>query len=125
MERGGKGESSDPFVGGDETPRKGIGALTLDLEREREFLEALRLVVLVMYVRFTNTSWHRSPDVEPPGARASVGGWGLGVGIEDSGKATEEDDEDETLDWDQAQVNDLHGNLSGDECAVDLFYFYF
>lgn len=37
-------------------------------------------------------------------ARASVGGWGLGGGNEDSGKTVEEEDEDETLDWDQAQV---------------------
>lgn len=42
--------------------------------------------------------------MESSAARASVGGWGLGVGIEDSSKGNEEDDEDETLDWDQAQV---------------------
>lgn len=45
---------------------------------------------------------NRSPDPEK-GARASMGGWGLGLGREE--KPTEEDDEDETLDWDQAQVS--------------------
>ncbi len=42
----------------------------------------------------------RSPG--PEGARASMGGWGLGVGAEE--KKVEEDDEEENLDWDQAQV---------------------
>jgi hypothetical protein len=46
----------------------------------------------------------RSPDVESAAARASVGGWGLGAGHEDIGKAVEEEEEDEPLDWDQAQV---------------------
>lgn len=34
----------------------------------------------------------------------SLGGWGLGGGQEDSGKMPEEDEEDEAMDWDQAQV---------------------
>jgi hypothetical protein len=49
-------------------------------------------------------SLFRSPDVESSGARASVGGWGLGAGHEDIGKPAEEEEEDEPLDWDQAQV---------------------
>jgi hypothetical protein len=36
-----------------------------------------------------------------------VGGWGLGAGHEDIGKPAEEEEEDEPLDWDQAQVG-LH-----------------
>jgi len=67
---------------GTETPRLGLPG---EREREREFLESLR-----------------SP--EPPSEqRASVGGWGLGTWNEE-GKYKEEDDEDEQLDWDQAQV---------------------
>jgi len=86
----GYGEGGDPvdvFGDGGETPRNGFGRMAIDSEREREFLEALR-----------------SPDIVIAGARGSVGGWGLGGGAEDSGKGTEEDDEDETLDWDQAQA---------------------
>jgi hypothetical protein len=49
----------------------------------------------------------RSPDVESSAARASIGGWGLGAGHEDIGKPAEEEEEDEPLDWDQAQVG-LH-----------------
>jgi len=85
----------------DETPRNGfISRTTLDTERERELeiLEGLR-----------------SPDpiIHTPGvgARASVGGWGLGVAgaAEDVGKATIEEDEydgddDEPLTWDEAQL---------------------
>lgn len=86
---------------GEETPRNGfVARSTLDMEneREREFLEGLR-----------------SPDPITSsagvGARASVGGWGLGGegGSEDPGKgAVEEDeydgDDDEPLTWDEAQV---------------------
>lgn len=53
----------------------------------------------------TDQAWYiRSPDLDSSAARASVGGWGLGAGHEDVGKAAEEDEEDEPLDWDQAQV---------------------
>jgi hypothetical protein len=93
---------------GEETPRNGFASsTTLDMEREREreFLEGLR-----------------SPDPISSsagvGARASVGGWGLGVagGGEDPGKATVEEDEydgddDEPLTWDEAQV-----------CLVALYF---
>ena len=86
---------------GGETPRNGfVSRTSLDAERERELeiLEGLR-----------------SPDpiinTAGVGARASVGGWGLGVagGGEDSGKAAIEEDEydvddDEPLTWDEAQV---------------------
>lgn len=84
---------------GGETPRNGfVGTTTLDMEREkeREFLEGLR-----------------SPDPisnTGVGARASVGGWGLGEG-EDGGKATAEEeryqveDDDEPITWDEAQVS--------------------
>lgn len=40
-----------------------------------------------------------SPDVEP-GGRVTSGGWGLGAGNVENSK---EEDEDE-MDWDQAQV---------------------
>ena len=43
----------------------------------------------------------RSPGLGP-GVRGSVGGWGLGAGQEDT--VTKEEEEDEPLDWDQAQV---------------------
>lgn len=46
----------------------------------------------------------RSPDPESSAARASVGGWGLGAGHEDIIKTADEEEEDEPLDWDQAQV---------------------
>jgi hypothetical protein len=104
---GNKCDAVDSFGTGDETPRKGfrVPILDLDRERDREFLEALRFVFHnydgELLLKSDNT---RSPNVGSPGARASVCGRGLGGGIKDSGKATEEDDEDETLDWDQAQV---------------------
>lgn len=94
---------------GGETPRNAfvvgaaVGGGTMDRNREREFLEGLR-----------------SPDpissgvmADEAGARASVGGWGLGLGGvsmgEDAGKAAVEEDEydvddDEPLTWDEAQV---------------------
>ncbi|GLB37246.1 putative hbrB-like [Lyophyllum shimeji] len=74
---------------GDETPRVGAASSKADLEREREreFLEALR-----------------SPDVEVSTTRASVGGWGLGAGHEDVSKTMEEEEDDEMLDWNQAQA---------------------
>lgn len=73
----------------------GTTALDMEREREREFLEGLR-----------------SPDPISNtgiGARASVGGWGLGEG-EDGGKATADEeryqveDDDENITWDEAQV---------------------
>lgn len=43
----------------------------------------------------------KSPDLEATHQRASTGGWGLGAGPEvDNG----DEEEDEPLDWDQAQV---------------------
>ena len=104
---GESGEEGGWEDGGGETPRNGFVQRdsTLDLEREREriFLEGLR-----------------SPDPITShagvGARASVGGWGLGgggpdedSGAEDNGKATVEEDQyteedDEPLTWDEAQV---------------------
>jgi len=48
---------------------------------------------------------NRSPEIEPTGTRASLGGWGLGAGnVENSKVSEEEEEEDEPLDWDQAQV---------------------
>lgn len=83
---GGAGEEEN-F--GDETPR--VGAVThmidLEREREREFLEALR-----------------SPDLDASTTRASVGGWGLGAGHEDVSKTAEEEEEEDMLDWNQAQA---------------------
>ncbi|PSR72172.1 hypothetical protein PHLCEN_2v11964 [Hermanssonia centrifuga] len=70
-------------VDGGETPKLGMSFGEPAREKEREFLESLK-----------------SPG--PEGARASMGGWGLGVGAEE--KKVEEDDEEENLDWDQAQA---------------------
>ncbi|KAF8070291.1 HbrB-like-domain-containing protein [Lyophyllum atratum] len=74
---------------GNEKPRVGAVAHMADLEREREreFLEALR-----------------SPDLDTTATRASVGGWGLGAGHEDVSKTAEEEEEEELLDWNQAQA---------------------
>jgi len=57
-------------------------------EREREFLESLR-----------------SPDIEThEDHRGSIGGWGLGnPHEEDATKKHVVEDEDDELDWDQAQ----------------------
>lgn len=73
---------------GDETPRNihTNYMVGVEREREREFLESLR-----------------SPDPEVLDTQASFGGWGLGAGQEDIGKMGEEE-EDEPLDWDQAQA---------------------
>ncbi|KAF8626864.1 hypothetical protein AX15_004682 [Amanita polypyramis BW_CC] len=71
----------------EDTPRLGNTfntMLYLEREREREILESLR-----------------SPGMEV-GGRASVGGWGLGEGHVDMGRAEEE--EEDGLDWDQAQA---------------------
>jgi len=83
------GSGDEVLMFGDETPRMGPSSYVVDLqrEREREFLEALR-----------------SPDPESSAARASVGGWGLGAGHEDIVKMADEEEEDEPLDWDQAQA---------------------
>lgn len=76
---------------GGETPRIGAQfAADTMRDREREFLESLR-----------------SPD--PEGHRASMGGWGLGVGNEEilrqaSATAEDEDEEEMPSDWDQAQA---------------------
>lgn len=77
---------------GDDTPRMGMPAsyaMDMEREREREFLEALR-----------------STDLEPQGNRLTSGGWGLGAGNVESVKTVEDEDED-VLDWDQAQVSQL------------------
>lgn len=71
-------------------------AIDAEREKDREFLEALK-----------------SPDVGPDLAdssaptRASVGGWGLGVGKEESSGKAEIDDDEEALSWDQAQVPEI------------------
>lgn len=56
-------------------------------ERELEFLESLK-----------------SPGfAEEGGNRESMGGWGLGAGVEETSK-DEEDEEDDAMNWDQAQA---------------------
>lgn len=66
-----------------------LGFETIDSEREREFIESLR-----------------SPD--PESQRGSTGGWGLGNWREEGDKKAKEaeaiEDEDEEMDWDQAQA---------------------
>jgi len=47
-----RGEAGDGD--GDETPREGSGTLVVDIEREKEFLEALRFVYLFI---FTNSGF--------------------------------------------------------------------
>lgn len=87
QKQSGKGPPQEEDKFGDETPRVGPSYVAdVEREREREFLEALR-----------------SPDLVSSTTRASVGGWGLGAGHEDAPKTAEEEDEDEPLDWDQAQ----------------------
>jgi len=94
----------DDEFGGEETPRmrngghgKGSWAATVqelyfdeerEREREREFLESLR-----------------SPDIEShEDHRGSIGGWGLGNPHEvDPMKKHVPEDEDDEMDWDQAQ----------------------
>jgi len=91
----------DDEFGGEETPtvRKGEGRWAAggqvlyfdeerEREREREFLEALR-----------------SPDIEThEDNRGSIGGWGLGnPHEEDTAKKHGIEDEDDEMDWDQAQ----------------------
>jgi hypothetical protein len=49
------------------------------------------------------TCYFRSPDIETVANRGSIGGWGLGEGRVDAAKGIDEE-EDEPLDWDQAQV---------------------
>ncbi|KAM6502381.1 HbrB-like domain containing protein [Amanita muscaria] len=75
----------------EETPRveSTLNMLQLGREREREILESLR-----------------SPDIEATGKSASMGGWGLGEGRAEVGKTIDEE-EDEPLDWDQAQVSSV------------------
>lgn len=80
----GRGDEDADEDGG-ETPRNLGYFERSEREKEREFLDSLR-----------------SPDPEGANARAS-GGWGLGGGMEEQAKP-EEDDEDEALDWDQAQA---------------------
>jgi hypothetical protein len=42
----GYGDHADVFGDGGETPRNGLGGMGVDTEREREFLEALRSVLV-------------------------------------------------------------------------------
>jgi hypothetical protein len=104
----GLGTEDETF--GEETPRIGPGSYAIDMERverEREFLEALRFVFCIHHktIRLPVVLEYRSPEIEPTGARASLGGWGLGAGnVENSKASEEEEEEDEPLDWDQAQV---------------------
>ncbi|KAJ7755696.1 HbrB-like-domain-containing protein [Mycena maculata] len=77
-------EDGDEDVLGDETPRVAHGLA--EREREREFLEALR-----------------SPDLESQQV-AVKGGWGLGPGGGTLDSAKPDEEEDEPLNWDEAQA---------------------
>jgi hypothetical protein len=69
----------------DETPRN--ARFVVERDREKEFLESLRSPEL---------------DVEDEGVVGGpAGGWGLGRGQKHQGG--EDDDEEETLEWEQAQ----------------------
>jgi hypothetical protein len=85
----GLGLGTEDEISGEEIPRIGPSyGIDMEREREREFLEALR-----------------SPEIEPTGTRANSGGWGLGAGnVENIKPGEEEEEEDEPLDWDQAQA---------------------
>jgi len=75
-------------------------------EREREFLESLRCLYLVSpSVVLCLTELCRSPDIDNhDDHRGSIGGWGLGnPHEEDTSKKLTMEDEDDELDWDQAQ----------------------
>ncbi|KAJ7124907.1 HbrB-like-domain-containing protein [Mycena epipterygia] len=76
-------EDGDEDIFGDETPRVAQGLN--EREREREFLEALR-----------------SPDIDSH-KLAVKGGWGLGPGGGTLDSAKPEEEEDEPLNWDEAQ----------------------
>ncbi|TFY64797.1 hypothetical protein EVJ58_g2380 [Rhodofomes roseus] len=77
-----EGDEGEEDGGGDETPRMAarFAHLTHLRERDKEFLDSLR-----------------SPDPE-----RVDGGWGLGVTGEEN--KVEEDEEEENMDWDQAQA---------------------
>jgi len=106
QKQSGKGPPQEEDKFGDETPRVGPTSYVADVEREREreFLEALRYVQVASRFGKNFIILHfRSPDLVSSTTRASVGGWGLGAGHEDAPKTAEEEEEDEPLDWDQAQ----------------------
>ncbi|KAJ7134988.1 HbrB-like-domain-containing protein [Mycena crocata] len=77
-------EEGEDDLFGDETPRVAQGLK--EREREREFLEALR-----------------SPDIDSH-SLAVKGGWGLGPGGGTLDSARPEEEEDEPLNWDEAQA---------------------
>jgi hypothetical protein len=77
-------EEDDDDIFGDETPRIAQG-LT-EREREREFLEALR-----------------SPDIDSH-SLAVKGGWGLGPGGAVDNAQPEEEQDEQPLNWDEAQA---------------------
>jgi hypothetical protein len=106
QKQSGKGPPQEEDKFGDETRRVGPTSYVADVERarEREFLEALRYVEVASRFGKKIIILHfRSPDLVSSTARASVGGWGLGAGHEDAPKTAEEEEDDEPLDWDQAQ----------------------
>ena len=76
-------------------------------EREREFLVSLRYVFssCLPLCSLTLTNFCRSPDIEThENHRGSIGGWGLGNPHEvDTTKKHVVEDEDDEMDWDQAQ----------------------
>ncbi|KAJ7497130.1 HbrB-like-domain-containing protein, partial [Mycena latifolia] len=79
-------EDGEDDIFGDETPRIAQGLTEREREREREFLEALR-----------------SPDIDSHNV-AVKGGWGLGPGGGTGDSAKPEEEEDEPLNWDDAQA---------------------
>jgi hypothetical protein len=104
----------DDLNEGGETPRmpaasgvRGFEFNDAEREREREFLESLRFDLVSDQCSKLTPGFHvhRSPDLE--NQRGSIGGWGLGNWSEGDKKAKEADaieDEDEEMDWDQAQA---------------------
>ncbi|KAJ6607765.1 HbrB-like-domain-containing protein [Mycena sp. CBHHK59/15] len=81
-------DGEEPDVFGDETPRVAQGLnMNAEREREREFLEALR-----------------SPDIDGQHLTDVKGGWGLGPGGGTLDSAKPEEEEDEPLNWDEAQA---------------------
>lgn len=93
-------EDADEDMFGDETPRVAQGLN--EREREREFLEALRFHFL-LFAWPTADIRIRSPDIDSH-KLAVKGGWGLGPGGGTLDSAKPEEEEDEPLNWDEAQV---------------------
>ena len=103
LPRGAREEWDDSEADVD-TPRGGVAFPDVGRERDKEFLESLRYVVCLQRCpsHSPQTSC-RSPDPENT-ERMSMGGWGLGPGREEPVRIEDAYEDEEPMDWDQAQV---------------------